>query len=34
LVFELQNGARGGVSFVVHCGDRAVASGNLLPVLP
>lgn len=34
LVFALQDGARGGVSFVVRCGDRDVASGNLQPSTP
>lgn len=32
LVFELKDGARGGVSFLVRCGQREVASGNLMPV--
>ena len=31
LVFALQDGLRGGVSFVVRCGDRDVASGSLQP---
>ena len=31
LLFGLQEGARGGVSFVVRCGDRDVASGSLQP---
>ena len=32
LVFTLQDGARGGLSFVVRCGDRDVASGSLQPL--
>ena len=34
LVFALQDGLRGGVSFVVRCGDRDVASGSLQPSAP
>lgn len=34
LVFSLQDGVRGGVSFVVRCGDRDVASGSLQPSTP
>lgn len=29
LAFQLQEGARGGLSFVVRCGERDVASGQL-----
>ena len=34
LFFLLQDGVRGGVSFVVRCGERDVASGNLQPSIP
>ncbi len=34
LVFRLQEAARGGLSFVVRCGDRDVASGSLQPLTP
>jgi|UPI000826ED83 3-hydroxymyristoyl/3-hydroxydecanoyl-(acyl carrier protein) dehydratase len=34
LVFALRDGARGGLAFSVHCGDREVASGGLLPPAP
>jgi len=33
LVFTLQDGAHGGLSFVVRCGDRDVASGSLQPAV-
>lgn len=32
LVFELRPGPRGGYAFTVRCGDRDVASGQLLPL--
>ncbi len=32
LVFAFKDGARGGLSFVVRCGVRDVASGHLEPV--
>jgi 3-hydroxyacyl-[acyl-carrier-protein] dehydratase len=32
LVFELNEGARGGLGFVVRCAGRDVASGQLAPV--
>ena len=31
LRFLLRDGARGGLAFSVHCGDREVATGSLLP---
>ena len=31
LVFVLREGTRGGLAFSVHCGDREVASGGLVP---
>ena len=34
LIFALRDGARGGLAFSVHCGDREVASGSLLPPAP
>lgn len=34
LVFVLQDGVRGGVSFVVRCADRDIASGSLQPTAP
>jgi 3-hydroxyacyl-[acyl-carrier-protein] dehydratase len=34
LVFALRDGVRGGLAFSVHCGDREVASGSLLPPAP
>jgi 3-hydroxyacyl-[acyl-carrier-protein] dehydratase len=34
LVFELRESPRGGLSFVVRCGERDIASGQLAPALP
>lgn len=34
LLFLLRDGARGGLSFSVRCGDREVASGSLVPTAP
>lgn len=34
LIFALREGARGGLAFSVHCGDREVASGGVLPPAP
>ena len=34
LRFLLREGARGGLAFAVHCGEREVASGSLLPPAP
>jgi 3-hydroxymyristoyl/3-hydroxydecanoyl-(acyl carrier protein) dehydratase len=34
LEFVLQEGARGGLSFGVRCGEREVASGQLQALLP
>lgn len=34
LVFVLREAQRGGLSFVVRCGERDVASGQLLPTPP
>ncbi|MDP2408578.1 MAG: hypothetical protein U1D36_11915 [Hydrogenophaga sp.] len=34
LVFTLQDGVRSGLSFMVRCGDRDVASGSLQPWTP
>ncbi|MDQ7745891.1 hypothetical protein [Hydrogenophaga pseudoflava] len=31
LIFALRDGVRGGLVFSVHCGDREVASGGLVP---
>ncbi len=34
LVFVLQAGARGGLTFVVRCAEREVAVGSLTPLSP
>ena len=34
LRFSLRDGARGGLAFSVHCGEREVATGSLLPPSP
>ena len=34
LRFSLSDGARAGLAFSVHCGDREVAAGQLQPPVP